>query len=191
MLLGSQISSATLPNCLILGTSSKPSVFDTPVPNWRESSVVYGGVGRMRSDTSSTQYSVWHIGSIWKKLAVIITSPFYRGRSPDLPEVTVVTAESAVLVTSHNPFESLSLELQNEGVGQSPFLGTSSFTCRHSADWYPRAWELIHLLMCLPYSLEMTSYPAVVNRQQTRQQRGRFWDRYIYTHTHILKCHMP
>lgn len=93
----------------------------------------------MRSDTSSTQYSVWHIGSIWKKLAVIITSPFYRGRSPDLPEVTVVTAESAVLVTSHNPFESLSLELQNEGVGQSPFLGTSSFTCRHSADWYPRA----------------------------------------------------
>lgn len=66
-------------------------------------------------------------------LTVIMTCPFYRGRSPDLPEVTVVAAEPALLVSSHNTFEPLSLELQNEKIGQSLFLGPSSFTCHHSA----------------------------------------------------------
>lgn len=46
-------------------------------------------------------------------LAVINTSPFYKGRSPDVPEVTVLVAEPAGLGTSRNPFEPPSLELES------------------------------------------------------------------------------
>lgn len=48
--------------------------------------------------------------------AVTITSPLYKGRSPDVPKVTVIVAEPAVRITGQTPLSLCHLNCKVRGL---------------------------------------------------------------------------